>query len=64
MRKQNANTQWNILEKEMANSSNYSLSSTSTLRLIIDVPGYIWRNGCSPTAAGMVLVSWKLNYGA
>ncbi|MDY0129615.1 MAG: C39 family peptidase, partial [Methanosarcina vacuolata] len=61
MRKQNANTQWNILEKEMANSSNYSLSSTSTLRLIIDVPGYIWRNGCSPTAAGMVLGYWDVH---
>lgn len=57
MRKQNANTQWTALEKEMADSSSYSISS-SVEKSISGVPNYSWRDGCSPTAAGMVLGYW------
>jgi len=55
MRKQNANAQWTALEKEMANSS-YSTSSSS--KTISGVPKYGWLCGCSPTASGMVLGYW------
>jgi len=57
MRKQNANKQWTALEKEMAGSSSYSTSST-VVKSISGVPNYIWRNGCAPIAAGMVLGYW------
>jgi len=57
MRIQNANTQWAALEKEMADSSSYSATS-SVEYSISGVPYYPWRDGCSPTAAGMVLGYW------
>lgn len=57
IRKQNANTQWSALEKEMADSSIYSISS-SVEYSISGVPNYPWRDGCSPTSAGMVLGYW------
>jgi len=28
---------------------------------ILDVPAYLWKNGCGPTAAGMVLGYWDMN---
>jgi hypothetical protein len=57
IRKQNANIQWTTLEKEMADSSSYSAAS-SVDKKISGVPYYLWRDGCSPTAAGMVLGYW------
>lgn len=57
MRIQNANAQWTALEKEMAGPSSYSASS-SVEYSISGVPYYPWRDGCSPTAAGMVLGYW------
>jgi hypothetical protein len=57
IRKQNANTQWIALEREMAGSSSYSTSSSSGY--ISDVPNWHWYHGCSPTSAGMVLGYWR-----
>ncbi|HOW15743.1 C39 family peptidase [Methanosarcina sp.] len=56
IRTQNSNIQWTVLEKEMANSSSYSTSSSS--KTISGVPKYGWLCGCSPTASGMVLGYW------
>ncbi len=56
IRKQKANTQWTALEKEMAGSSSYSTSSSG--HTISGVPNWPWRDGCSPTSAGMVLGYW------
>lgn len=57
VRKQKANTQWSTLENEMTGSSSYSISSSSGY--ISGVPNYPWRDGCSPTSAGMVLGYWR-----
>ncbi len=56
IRKQDANTQWITLEKEMIDPSSYSTSSSS--KSIRGVPKYKWYYGCSPTASGMVLGYW------
>lgn len=56
IRKQKANIQWTTLEKEMAGSSSYSTSSSG--HTISGVPNWPWRDGCSPTSAGMVLGYW------
>jgi hypothetical protein len=59
IRKQDANAKWTALENEMAMETiPTGYSSTSSIGYIYDVPNYYWRNGCSPTAAGMVLGYW------
>ncbi|MEA1894690.1 MAG: C39 family peptidase [Euryarchaeota archaeon] len=58
MRKQEANTLWDALEEKMKTTSLEGPASSRGLGWISDVPAYLWRCGCAPTAAGMVLGYW------
>lgn len=63
IRKQNANTQWITLEKEMVGSSSFSATASNQGYVNGNVPYYFWYRGCSPTAAAMVLDYWSRNQG-
>lgn len=59
IRKQDANAKWTTFEKGLAMKTiPAGYTSTSSIGYIDDVPNYPWLNGCSPTAAGMVLGYW------
>ena len=58
MKRQEANALWNALEEKMKTTSLEGPTSSRGLGWISGVPAYIWRCGCSPTAAGMVLMYW------
>jgi len=58
MRKQEANALWDALEEKMKTTSLEGPASSRGLGWISGVPAYLWRCGCAPTAAGMVLGYW------
>ncbi|MEA1945109.1 MAG: hypothetical protein U9N07_07250, partial [Euryarchaeota archaeon] len=58
MRKQEANALWDALEEKMKTTSLEGPASSRGLGWISGVPAYLWRYGCAPTAAGMVLMYW------
>ncbi|MEA1944402.1 MAG: C39 family peptidase [Euryarchaeota archaeon] len=61
MKKQEANARWDALEEKMrameTDTPENPISSRG-LGWISGVPAYLWRYGCAPTAAGMVLMYW------
>jgi hypothetical protein len=58
MKRQEANAHWDALEEKMKTTSPEGPASSRGLGWISGVPAYIWRCGCTPTAAGMVLGYW------
>ena len=58
MKKQEANALWDVLEEKMVTTSLEGPASSRGLGWISGVPAYLWRCGCTPTAAGMVLMYW------
>ena len=58
MKKQEANALWDALEEKMKTTSLEGSASSRGLGWISGVPAYLWRCGCAPTAAGMVLGYW------
>jgi len=58
MKRQEANALWDALEEKMVTTSPEGPASSRGLGWISGVPAYLYRCGCSPTAAGMVLMYW------